>query len=64
MRKKKRYLLFEKMPAELPPEAKFLFQTEEGFVIRVAPKDAEKLRNRCLRISGSVRKLKSPKTPK
>lgn len=64
MRKKKRYLLFETLPSDLPPDATFLFQTKEGYVVRVSPTDAEKLRSKSLRISGSIRKLKFSKTPK
>ena len=64
MRKKKRYMLFETLPHDLPQDAKFLFQTKEGFVVKVSPKDAESLRSKSVRISGSIRKVKFSKTPK
>ncbi|MGI0080187.1 MAG: hypothetical protein ACRECH_11235 [Nitrososphaerales archaeon] len=64
MRKKKRYVLFKTLPRDLPQDSTFLFQTEEGYVVRVSPKDAEALRCRSVRISGSIRKLKFSKIPK
>ena len=64
MKRKKRYVLLKSLPDDLPPDAKFLFQTEEGFVVKVSPKEAEALKATSLRITGSIRKLKMPKTPK
>jgi hypothetical protein len=64
LRRKKRYVLLEKMPEKLPAEAKFLFQTDKGFVMRVSLKEAEELRTNSVKITGSIRKLKNSKTPK
>jgi hypothetical protein len=52
------------LPPDLPQDAKFLFQDEGGYVVRVSPKQAEKLRGISVKISGSIRKLKMPKTAK
>ena len=64
MRKKKRYLLFKTLPPDLPEDSTFLFQTEEGYVVKVSPKGAEALRSKSVRISGSIKKLKFSKTRK
>ena len=61
MRSKKRYVRFKSVPSDLPQDAKFIFQDELGFVFKVSPKQAEKLRSVSTKISGSIRKLKMPK---
>jgi hypothetical protein len=64
VRKKKRYALFERLPSNLPEDSKFLFQTGEGYVVKLSPKQAEAFREEAKLISGSIRKLKMPKTRK
>jgi hypothetical protein len=63
MRRKKRYVLLKNPDAALREGGKILFQNEEGYVLRVSPKAAEKLRVLCIRISGSIKKFKTSQKP-
>ncbi len=62
MRKKKRYVLLKTMPEKLPPSAKFLFQLERGYVLKVDLEEVNELKRHSLLISGSIKKLKQAKT--
>jgi hypothetical protein len=61
MRQKKRYVLLKSYPTSLPPNTKFLFQNQRGFVFKTDLKGAETLRSSAKLISGSIWKLKEPK---
>ena len=61
MRIKKRYMLFTSLPKEIPSGAKVLFQNEFGYVIKADLKTALRMKQGCVLVSGSVRKLKHPK---
>jgi hypothetical protein len=58
MKRKKRYAIFRSVPENIPQEAEFLFQNESGYVFRMDPKTAEKIRKNADLISGSIRKVK------
>jgi hypothetical protein len=66
VRRKKRYIILSKLTDDLPKDSEFLFQSEAGYVFRLTPRAAEKLRGNALLISGSMRKIKSflSKSPK
>jgi hypothetical protein len=61
VRQKKRYVLLKSMPSDLPKDAKFLFQTEIGYVLKTDLKTAENLRCEALLISGCIKNVKHPK---
>ncbi len=65
MRSKKRYVLLKTTPDSMPDDARLLFQTESGYVFRVSPVQAEKLRKSAVMISGAIRNIKNhTKSPK
>ncbi len=61
MRPKKRYMLINKLPEQLPQGAKILFQNEHGYVVKADLKTALVMKGDCSLISGSIRKVKHPK---
>jgi hypothetical protein len=61
VRQKKRYVLMKSLPTQLPKDAKFLFQTEIGYVLKTDPKTAQTLKEKAVLISGSIKNLKHPK---
>ncbi len=67
MRKKKRYVLLKELKfteGVSNDDMQFLFQNSSGYVLKVSPKVAEKLRPSAILISGSIRKLKLYKSAK
>lgn len=61
MRSKKRYLLIRSMPEKLPAGAKLLFYSKSGYIVKADLKTALQMRQECILVSGSIRKLKHPK---
>ncbi len=64
MRRKKRYVLVKDVSDVREHSKDILFQNECGYVLRISPKEAERLRPFSLLISGSIRKLKACKNAK
>lgn len=61
MRQKKRYMLFDSLPKQLPEGAEFLFQNNSGYVIKADLRTAHQIKQNCSLVSGSIRRLKHPK---
>lgn len=61
MRQKKRYLLLKKLPSDLSPSVKFLFQNEFGYVVKADIKTANAMKSEATLISGCIANVKHPK---
>jgi hypothetical protein len=59
MRQKKRYILLENFPRDLPENSKFLFQNSRGYVVKTDLSGEKILRKDAILISGSIWKLKN-----
>jgi hypothetical protein len=57
MRSKKRYIRLKQFITS--ENLEFMFQDDKGYVFKTTPKQAERLREEALLISGSIRNLKS-----
>ena len=57
MRPKKRYIRLKQFVTS--ENLEFMFQDDKGYVFKTTPKEAERLRNQALLISGSIKNLKS-----